>query len=89
LIQKEQQQGNAREENRREKLTSLLAKSKEEKQKLTIHTTKEIKPETKEGKYHLDQFKLLEQLIKPEHNIERINPELLKKKKCKRRNLHH
>ena len=50
--------------------------------------TKKIKSETKEGGDHLDQSKLLEQLIKPEHNIERINPELLKKKKRKKHNLH-
>jgi len=50
----------------------LLPKSKEEKQKLRINMTKEIKPETTEEKHHVEPFKLLEQLMKPEHNIERI-----------------
>jgi hypothetical protein len=89
LIQKEQQeQVNTKEENRRAKPTSLLLKSKEEKQKLSIYTTKEIKPETSEEKHRVDHFKILEQLIKPEQNLERINPELLKKKKRKKHNLH-
>jgi hypothetical protein len=73
LIQKEQQeQENIKEENRRAKSTLLLPKSKEEKQKLRINMTKEIKPETTEEKHHVEPFKLLEQLMKPEHNIERI-----------------
>jgi hypothetical protein len=49
---------------------------------------KEIKPQHKEENHHIEQPKLLEQLLKPEQNIERINPELLKKKKRKRHHLH-
>lgn len=70
-----------------EKQKSLLSKSKETKHKSpNIDRTNEIKPQAKE-EHDIEHFKLLEPLIKPEHNNEKINPELLKRKKRKRHTL--
>ncbi len=63
-------------------------KINEQKEELNISRIKELKLENKEEKYSTEQSKLLEQLLKPEHQNERINPELLKKKKRKRHHLH-
>ena len=89
LQQKEQKQiQGSTEQIKTEKQKSLLPKSSKERQQSFIGETKEIAPETKEEKHQAEQFKLLEQLIKPERNNERVNPELLKKKKRKRHHLH-
>jgi hypothetical protein len=50
--------------------------------------SKKERPETKGEKHHTEQPKLLEHLLKPEHQQEKINPALLTKKKRKRHHLH-
>ena len=88
LMQKEQKQiQGSTEQIKTEKQKSLLPKSSEETRQSVISKVKDITPETKEEKHQEEQFKILEQLIKPEHNNERVNPELLKKKKRKRHHL--
>jgi hypothetical protein len=89
LIEKEQQRiRDAKRQIATEKPALLSDKSREEHEKSGIHKAKEIGPETKEEKHFEEQFKLLDELIKPELNYERINPNLLKKKKSKRHHLH-
>jgi hypothetical protein len=72
----------------REQRTELpRQKMKEQKPELAIKITKEIKLGTKEKNHHVEQSKLLEQLLKPQLNNEGINPQLLRKKKRKRHHL--
>src|SRR6266542_5980078 len=71
-----------------EKKALLMPKRRAQKEELNICKKKEIKPETKEEKHYGEQFKLLDDLLKPQHEQERINPALLKKKKRKRPRLH-
>jgi hypothetical protein len=84
----QQERQNTKERIKEENRELLMPKTGEQKQELNFNRMKEIKPQIKEEKYNAEHFKLLEQLTKPEHTNERINPELLKKKKRKRHHLH-
>jgi hypothetical protein len=59
-----------------------------EKQIKAIKETKEITLQNVQSKIQTEPGKLLEVLLKPEQQIERINASLLKKKKSKRKRLH-
>ena len=89
LEQKDRQKiQQAKEQFKTEKHQVLLPKLKGQKQESSIIRTKEIKPQMKETKHCAEQPRLLEQLLKPEQQNERINPPLLKKRKHKRHRRH-
>ncbi len=89
LEQKERQKiQRTKEQIKEEKQGLILSKMRASKPELPIKMIKEIQLENKQEKHHIEKCKVLEQLLKPEQNIERINPELLKKKKRKRHHLH-
>jgi hypothetical protein len=71
-----------------EKHEVLPPKLRRENKKSNINSTREIKPQIKEERHFVEQPTLLEQLTRSEHNNERIDPKLLKKKKRKRHHLH-
>ncbi len=89
LDQKEQQKlQHTKEQINEQKQRLTHQKIRAQKSELSVSKVKELRPENKEEKHHVEQSRLLEQLLKPEHQNERINPELLKKRKRKRHYLH-
>ena len=71
-----------------EKQELKFTRSANQKQERGSSMIKEANPEAKEEIHSPGPSKLLEQLLKPKYANERINAELLKKKKRKRQRLH-
>ena len=77
-----------KEQSKEERHESKFTQTGNQKQAPRTSMIKGPKPRVQEEIHSPEPSKLLEQLLKPEHNNERINPELLKKKKRKRQRLH-
>ena len=89
LKQKEGQQSEAqKQECGTPKIQLIAQKPAHEKHSKNIEKTKEFKEQNTHEKQRLEAGKLLELLLKPEQQTERIDPNLLAKKKRKRRRLH-
>jgi hypothetical protein len=70
------------------KVKSAIRPSADENRPQSLETAKEFKQHNTHDKQQSEAAELLELLLKPEQQIERINPNLLQKKKRKRRHLH-
>jgi hypothetical protein len=89
LKQKEEQQSEAqKQECGTPKIQLIAQKPAHEKHSKNIEKTKEFKEQNTHEKQRLEAGKLLGLLLKPEQQTERIDPNLLAKKKRKRRRLH-
>ena len=89
LKQKEEQQsGSPKEEIRTQETPVITPKSGHERPQKNVEKTKEFKGQNIHEKQQSEAGKLLELLLKPEQQTERIDPHLLQKKKRKRRRLH-
>lgn len=88
LVQKAGQKIQERKEQIKAGKRESLPKIRATKPQWPAAMVNEVKHENKEEKQHTEQIKLLEQLLKLEHNTERISPALLKKRKRKHQRLH-
>jgi hypothetical protein len=88
LKQKEEQQSGSPKEEIRQKTQLITQKPAQEKQSKNNENAEEFQEKNSHENQQSEARKLLELLLKPEQQIERINPNLLQKKKKKRLRLH-